>query len=398
MLKIFIFILFLATTRIKQITTLSRALLKRETTFFPPFVPKFEKRFSEYVGTRYGLTFCNGTSAIEAALFAIGVQPGDEIIVPSCTFHASIDPIVNAGATPVFVDVSETSLTANPEDIAQKISKNTKAIILVHLFGTPADVSTVRKMIGSKKIYIIEDSSHAHGAKIGDKCCGSFGDIGVFSLQGRKAVAAGEGGIAVTNNESLYLKMSLWGHFDRHAAEFDKIGAQAFKYTGYGFKRRMAPLSVLVADAEMNHLDWINSAMNHTVALLDSNLSSLSCFKPIVPFSDSTRGGFFYGYPIYVLNDKLMASEVISALARNGFEATVYPFQYHHKLKIYNNLSLREFASMASGVDPFMNSSSAVLPVTENLKDRLFFLPRKYLITLNSTRIKKLVKVLSELQ
>lgn len=397
MTKVFVYMFFLIVTRIKQLMAISNALFRKKITFYPKFVSEFEKRFANYIGSDFGLTFCNGTSAIEAALFAIGVKPGDEIIVPSCTFHASIDPIINVGATPVFADVNESTITACPEDIASKMSSRTKAIILVHLFGNPADIHAVQKKIGDRNIQIIEDASHAHGAKIGNDFCGAIGDIAIFSLQGSKAVAAGEGGIAVTNNERYYLRMSLWGHFDRHADRFSKIGAEEFKYTGYGYKRRIAPLSVLIANADMDYLDWMNNAMNDTTAKLDDHLSLLSGFKSIRCIPDARKGGFFGGYPILIDKEGPQSSDVISALRRKGIEALPYPFAFHHKLKIYNDHSLRKNMALASEKESNDNNVPLDLPVTESLESRLFSLPKKYLITMNTPKIKQLVSALSEL-
>src|SRR5262245_6357304 len=126
--------------RLKQLISVSRAILKNQITFYPDYLLRFEAQFGKFTGKNYALSFCNGTSAIEAALYAVGIGPGDEVIVPSCTFHASIDPICNFGAQPVFADVDAHTFTICADDIRRKITDRTKAIVVVHLFGIPADM------------------------------------------------------------------------------------------------------------------------------------------------------------------------------------------------------------------------------------------------------------------
>jgi len=265
----------LARTKFRQLIAVNKAIIKREISYYPKYLIDFEKRCANYFGVKQALTFCNGTSAIEAAMFALGVGPGDEVIVPSCTFHASIDPIINAGAKPVFVDVDEKSFTLCPSDLVKKITSRTKAIVVVHIFGIPADIESIKKVIDGKNIRLIEDASHAHGGEFGNKKLGNLSDIGIFSFQGNKAVAAGEGGVALTNSEELFLKMSLYGHFDRHSDQFHKINAEKFKFIGFGHKYRMAPVSALIAEGDLHYLDRVNALMQEKAALFDQAFSDI---------------------------------------------------------------------------------------------------------------------------
>jgi dTDP-4-amino-4,6-dideoxygalactose transaminase len=164
----------------RKTARLTRALAHHEISRYPTFLEIFERRYAALTGRQYGLSFCNGTSAIEAALFAANVQPGDEVIVPSCTFHASIDPILNVGATPIFADVDARTLTIDPTEVAHKLSPKTKAVIAVHLWGVPADLQGLRDAIAGQDIVLIEDVSHAHGASYRDRPCGGahgHGDV-----------------------------------------------------------------------------------------------------------------------------------------------------------------------------------------------------------------------------
>lgn len=396
MISKILFMVILVLKRIKQIVGISNALIRNKISFYPNYVEKFEKRYSTMMGTKYGLSFCNGTSAIEASLFAIGIKSGDEIIVPSCTFHASIDPIVNAGATPIFVDIQKKTLTICPKDLKRKINDETKAIIVVHLFGFPVDIQEIKNVAQNKKIAIIEDASHAHGASVKNRKCGSLGDIGVFSLQGSKAVAAGEGGIAITNNEKYFLRMSLWGHFDRHSKRFSRINAENYAYTGFGYKRRMAPVSVLIASADLDFLNWTNRIMKKTSEMLDHEMSILKTFSPVRLCNGGERGGYFGGYPILINSKEINSNDIIKYLKKQGIESLGYPFVQHHKLQIYNDNKKRvdAVAGIIDSADDYKKVNK--LHITEKLPEKLFLLPRRQLILLSRRKIKSLVKILKK--
>lgn len=387
----------LARIRAKQLTTIALALARKQITYYPGFVPRFEQRFADYVGVGHGLSFCNGTSGLEAALFALGIGPGDEVIVPSCTFHASIDAIANSGATPVFGDVDPDSLTLAPREVERLLTPATRAVMVVHLYGNPADVGAIRQVIGERDVKIVEDASHAHGARLGDRSCGALGDVAVFSLQGSKAVAAGEGGVAVTDDEQLILRMSLFGHYDRHSERFSEIGAEAFAATGLGYKRRIAPVSVLMADADLDQLDWTNEAMNETAGELDAALAPLEGFRPTRCVPGGRKGGFFGGYPILVDRPGTDAVQAADALRGQGFEVNPYPFALHHQLDSYLDPSLRDHLTgwKRDGTPAARPVDS--LPVTESLPSGFMMLPRRYLITMQSSGIRRLTKVLAAL-
>ena len=248
------------TKKIIKIILISRDVLLNRITHYPSTVASFENKFSDYIGVKYGLTFCNGTSSIEAALFALGVSKGDEVIVPSCTFHASIDPIVNIGARPIFADVGYGGVIVTADEVKTKITSKTKCVIVVHLFGYVVDMDEILKIIKEHDITLIEDVSHAHGAKCKNGMAGSYGDIGCFSLQGGKAIAAGEGGVAVTNNKNLMARMSMYGHFNRHNNIFSGDDKVYFD-TGIGHKMRAHPLGITLANVDLIFNNYLNKKM-----------------------------------------------------------------------------------------------------------------------------------------
>src|SRR5439155_1690387 len=160
-------------------------------------VADFEQAFARLCERRHALVMNSGTAALHSAYFAAGVGPGTEVIVPSYTFFASAAPILQCGGTPVFCDVDERTLTADPDDVARRITARTRAICVVHLWGNPAPMDRFAALARRHGLALIEDCSHAHGATYQGRPVGSWGDVGCFSLQGQKAVSGGEAGIAV---------------------------------------------------------------------------------------------------------------------------------------------------------------------------------------------------------
>lgn len=173
------------------------------------YITKFENAFSEFCGTKYAASCCNGTVALHLALMALGIGEGDEVIMPVITYIATANAVKYVGATPIFVDVDPDTWNIDTKKIEEKISSKTKAIIVVHLYGNPVDMDAVMKIAKEHNLYVIEDAAEAHGAIYKGKKVGSIGDIGTFSFFGNKVITTGEGGMIVTQNEELDQKIRL---------------------------------------------------------------------------------------------------------------------------------------------------------------------------------------------
>jgi perosamine synthetase len=168
------------------------------------FVTEFENKFAEYTGVKYATTVSNGTVAIHLALLVLGIGPGDEVIVPSFTYIASVNAIVYTGATPVFVDSLEETWQMDPTDVKKKITSKTKAIMAVHLYGHPCDMNPLDEIAKGNDLFLVEDCAEAFGSLYHGKHVGSFGDISTYSFFGNKTITTGEGGMVVTNDETLH--------------------------------------------------------------------------------------------------------------------------------------------------------------------------------------------------
>ncbi len=168
------------------------------------FVPEFESRFAESVGVEHATSVCNGTVALHLALVALGIGPGDEVIVPTLTYIASVNAITYTGATPVFVDSLPDTWQMDPQDVKRRITPRTKAIMAVHLYGHPCDMEALVRIADDNGLFLIEDAAEAFGSKCGERHAGSFGDISCFSFYGNKTITTGEGGMVVTDDDTLY--------------------------------------------------------------------------------------------------------------------------------------------------------------------------------------------------
>ena len=182
---------------------------------------KFEKEFAKYFGSKYSVSLSNGTVAIDLALKTLGIGHGDEVIVTSRTFIASVSSIVNSGATPIFADVCPNSQNFRSSSISKLIGKNTKAILCVHLAGWPCEMDNIMKIANKNKLFVIEDCAQAHGAKYKGISVGSIGHIGCWSFcQDKIMTTGGEGGMVTTNSKKLWKKM--WEYKD-HGKSYDAV-------------------------------------------------------------------------------------------------------------------------------------------------------------------------------
>ncbi|RDD52816.1 MAG: DegT/DnrJ/EryC1/StrS family aminotransferase, partial [Candidatus Korarchaeota archaeon NZ13-K] len=157
-------------------------------------VERFERAFASYIGSKYAVAVSNGTAALHVALIAMGVGPGDEVIVPSYSFFATASAVILSGARPVFADVDPRTGTIDPDEVRRKISGRTKAVIPVHIHGHPADLDAIREAGGGREVLVLEDCAQAHGALYKGRRVGGIGEAGAFSFYPTKNMTTGEGG------------------------------------------------------------------------------------------------------------------------------------------------------------------------------------------------------------
>jgi dTDP-4-amino-4,6-dideoxygalactose transaminase len=207
---------------------------------------EFETRAAAFFGHRFGVATCNGTAAIHSALFAIDLKPGDEVIVPTYGFHAMVTPILQLGARPVFCDIYADSLSIDVERAANLLTPRTRAILVLHPWGNPADLGRLQRLARQRDVYLISDSSHAHGATWRGRPLGKFCDLLCASFGKGKLITGGELGIATTDDPRLRDRMLLFGHVNRVPRAYltdcykDIGNAIGIKYRPHPFALRLA--------------------------------------------------------------------------------------------------------------------------------------------------------------
>lgn len=209
---------------------------------------KFENAFSVYHGRKYSLLCSSGTTAIHSMFVAAGIKSGDEVICPAYTFFATVTPLFFLGAIPVLCDCDDNG-NIDPEEIVKKITDKTKAIIVTHMWGIPAQIDKIKQICRRHKILLLEDCSHAHGATFHGQVVGSFGDIAAWSLQGSKLITGGEGGILSMDKKIFYDKALLLGHYNKrcHQEISRRSPLEKYAHTGMGLKYRAHPLAIALA-------------------------------------------------------------------------------------------------------------------------------------------------------
>lgn len=231
---------------------------------------KFQQEFADWMGRKYALAYCNGTMSISAAMYAIGLGMGDEIICPTKTYWGSVSQAINFGASAVFCNIND-DLSLDPDDLERCITPKTKAIIVVHYFSYPADMDRIMAIAKKHNVKVIEDVSHAQGAMYKGKMCGTFGDVAAMSLMSGKAFAAGELGVLVTDNREYYERAVAYGHYERNSPLKEIRECEAMKpYSNLGVggvKGRANQACVALARGQLKHYDErtkkIREAMNY---------------------------------------------------------------------------------------------------------------------------------------
>ena len=229
---------------------------------------EFEKEFSAWSNVQYSVALGNGTLALDAALKALDIGIGDEVIVTSRTFIASISSIVNAGAMPVFTDLDLSSQNITPDSIRSVITNKTKAIVCVHLAGWPCDMDEIMAIANEYDLYVIEDCAQAHGAKYKGKSVGSIGHIGCWSFcQDKIMTTGGEGGMVTTNDESLWRKM--WAYKDHgksYEAVYEREHPEGFRWLheSFGTNWRMTEMQAVIGRIQLKRMpDWHSKRLSN---------------------------------------------------------------------------------------------------------------------------------------
>ncbi|MDP3999599.1 MAG: DegT/DnrJ/EryC1/StrS family aminotransferase [bacterium] len=286
---------------------------------------KFEKKFAEFIGAKYACAVSSGTAGLHLALISAGIGKGDEVITTPFSFVASANAILYVGAKPVFVDIDPETYNIDPEKIEKKITKKTKAILVVHIFGQSADMNSIVKIAKKRNLKIIEDACESLGAKYRGKNVGMFGESAVFAFYPNKQMTTGEGGMVVTNDKKVYeLCRSL-----RNQGRLEN--AQWLDHVRLGYNYRLDEMSAALGIAQLEKIKFLISEKQKIAGWYDKYLSAyrnLAQVPIVVPGNVHTR----FIYVVLIRNKN--RNQVIKRLSRCGITAKPY-FPSIHLFKFY---------------------------------------------------------------
>jgi len=314
-------------------------------------IKKLEKEFARYCGTRYALATNSGTSALQLAVKAAGVGVGDEVILPAYTFIATAQAILAQGGVPIFADLDDT-FCISIKSVKKIITKKTKAIVVVHIFGNVADVEGLKKIIGNKKIAIIEDCTQAIGATLKNKKVGSLGDIGCFSFNEKKALPTGQGGMLTTSNYELYRIVAA----TRNTGIDKTVSSNEVNTVGNTFF--MTEMEAVLARSILKKLDKLNQSRKKNFQYLQKKLDNYQNNLKIYSIHKNANPSF--SRIIFLIDFKKIGTTrdtFIEAVNREGIPLrTFYP------------IPLYKYRLFQERKDKFINNSFAFIKNRRNYR------------------------------
>jgi perosamine synthetase len=322
-----------------------------------PFITEFETKFSEYVNRKFGIAVSNGSAALDIAVKALGIGVGDEVIMPTFTIISPAQSVITSGAIPILVDSNPITWNMDVNQIEEKITKKTKAILVVHIYGLPVEMTPILEICKKYNLLLIEDAAEMHGQTYKGQKCGSFGDISIFSFYPNKHITTGEGGMIVTNNENF-------------ANQCKKLRNLAFEPNGrrfvhheIGWNYRMTNLQAALGLAQLEKIDQHIDLKRQHGSYFQSNLISLNGFQ--LPLAETDYAANIYWVFGLVADTEVLAKRAVDHLTSNKIGTRPF-FWCMHEQPVFNKMGL------------FLNES---YPNAEKLARNGFYLPSGLLLS-----------------
>ncbi len=350
---------------------------------------EFEEKFSKYVGSVYAHAVSSGTAALRVALAVLGVGPGDEVITQGFTFIATFEAIIESGAVPVPAEIDDT-LNLDPEDLKKKITNRTKAVVPVHMLGSPARIQEIIEIARRHDLAVLEDTAQALGAAVGGKKLGTWGDMGIYSFDFYKTLTTGEGGMIVANDRELYVRASEYadhGH-DHNPAVGRALDGRNF----LGFNYRMNELQAALGIAQLGKLDDMIQRQQHNQYLIKEALESID---GITMRAIPESGKDSYTFVGFFLPSAQKAQAFHKRLSEKGVAAIYFRNNLWHFLPNWEHLIQRKtvwrstypFAGPIYGGD--FQYSGDMLPQSTAILERFLALP--VMLQMDEEKLQKIV-------
>ena len=344
----------------------------KQNTRYPNYLLNFEKKISKYFGSKYALTFSNGTSACTALLYSLGVKKGSRVLISKLTFPSVISTILRVGAIPVYLNFDK-NLQIDDND-NHKI-QNSDFFLITHAYGIPQKFEIIQSILSlNNNLILIEDISHAQGATSNNKLVGILGDGSFMSMQGDKAINAGEGGIVLTNKDNIYNRLIYLSHLNRKTSNQDNVNL--LSKIGFIGKSRMSPLGAITALNDLKNLRKKNEVIREKIKVIYKGLESFNNIH--IPKIDNyeNTGGFHYGIPFFCNNKSLLE------ILKNEFKIIKYNWPILDADENFHDPN--KFLNLIYDEEPNIDK---VFKNSNDIRDELYFFELQDFIKLSETKI-----------
>ena len=326
-----------------------------------PKVEEFEATFAEFTGSKHAVAVSNGTAALHTAMFALGIKPGDEVLVPALTFAASANCVVYQGGTTAFVDIEPDTLLIDPDQIEAKITNNTRAIVAVDYTGQPCDYDRLRNICDEHHLHLVADACHALGGSYKGKPVGSLADLSTFSFHPVKPITTGEGGMITTNDP---IKAKQMRAFRNHGITTDhrqrsELGSWFYEMIDLGYNYRLTDIQCALGISQLRKLPAWVKCRQEIAHRYDAAFSDLSGIESLTVRQDVSHGYHLYVIKLELERLSVGRAEIFQALRAEGIGVNVHYIPVH----------LHPYYRDRHGTHPGM------CPVAENVYERIITLP-----------------------
>jgi perosamine synthetase len=345
-------------------TALARLI---DTNAFYPELARFEKEWQDYTGAAFVKAHCNCSSALTSMYFALDLEPGSEVMVPSYTFFSTCLAMRFFGLVPIFVDLDPKTACFDLEDAKRKLTPRTKAVVVMHSWGLPCELDHISDFCREKGLILLEDAAHAHGASMQDRAVGTWGVMAATSFQASKVLPGIEGGMGMYQTREYYERASAFGHYEAPATFPEDSPVRAYEGTGFGQKYRMHPFAAAVLRPQLATLDERNAIARKNVAAMNSRLTSLEGISEPRCRPDQKR--VYYWANMLLLDEAktgMPRDALVKALQAEGVQARVWDYPEQHKLRIYAEAKWWHHAPTIPDQmpgDEFVNKNHLFLPL-----------------------------------
>lgn len=341
-------------------------------------IEEFEKKLAKYVGVKYAVAFNSGTSGLFALLLACNIKEGDEVIVPSFTFISTANACLMAQATPIFAEIEKETYGLDPKDVEKKITKKTKAIVVVHYGGLACNIEEIKKIADKHGLMLLEDAAESLGSKVKNKKVGTFGLASMVSFCANKVITTGEGGMVATNSKKIYEQLKLLRSHGRVETSNYFSSSKYMDYVQLGYNFRMSNITAALGISQLEKLEKIIALRRDNADYLAKKLENIQAIRlPSVP------KGYFHIYQmftVYIKGGRKVRDDLKDYLNKKGIGAKVYFYpvhltsfyrqKYHYKkgflketeiisdsvltLPMYPGLTKKEMDVMAKEINTFL--------------------------------------------